>query len=169
MVQRLSRPGGTCLLLTPNHSLSWRGNVRVWLGICCVSVMIAAAMAWVGAWVVLPFAGLELAALAIAIYLTARSCQRREILTITPEALHLEKGSRRKQGEWHLPRPYARVCIRQPQTPVAAPRLFLVFREQEVALANFLNTEDAQALIGILRSCGLAIDTRAPTAPAVWL
>ncbi|SFM35640.1 DUF2244 domain-containing protein [Marinobacter zhejiangensis] len=169
MVQRLQYSGGTRLLLTPNHSLSWRANVRIWLALCSLSLTIAGLMSLAGAWLVLPFAGLELAALATALYLTARACRRQEVLTITPHQLQLEKGLYHKQAEWKLPRPYTRVCLRQPHTPVAAPRMFLVFREQEVALANFLNTEDAQALISILRSCGLAIDTPAPTAPALWL
>lgn len=169
MVQRLPLNGGTRLLLTPNHSLSWRGNVRVWLALCGVSLVIAAGMAWLGAWVVLPFAGLELAALATAIYLTSRACQQREILTITAGALHLEKGIFRKQAEWHLPRPYARLLINQPLNPMAPPRLFLVHRENEVALANFLNRDDTEALVSLLEHSGLTIDTQSPTPPSVWL
>ncbi|WP_375176442.1 DUF2244 domain-containing protein [Marinobacter mobilis] len=169
MVQQLPLNGGTRLLLTPNQSMSWRGNVRVWLALCGVSLAIAGGMAWLGAWVVLPFAGLELAALATAIYLTSLACRRREILTITDEALHLEKGIFRKQAEWHLPRPYARLRINPPLNPVAPPRLFLVHREKEVALANFLNRDDIEALVSLLEHSGLAIDTRAPAPPSIWM
>lgn len=168
MVQRLKHKGGTQLLLTPNHSLSWRGNVRVWLALCALSLTVAMGMASVGAWVVLPFVGLELAALAIAIYVTARACQRQEVLTITAEELHLEKGIYRKQAEWHLPRPYAWVRLNAPPNPFAPPRLFLVHRNVEISLASFLNLDDTEALVNILESNGLTIEAVAPPPPDVW-
>ena len=76
MVERLPHPDGFRLVLTPNRSLSWHGNVRIWAALFVLSALIATGFTLMGAWVIIPFAGLELIALACGIYLTSRECQR---------------------------------------------------------------------------------------------
>lgn len=162
MVEHLKHPDGIRLLLTPNHSLSWRGNVQIWLGLLAISAVIAGSMAIAGAWVIIPFAGLELAALAAGFYLTSRDCQRREVLTIDDTDIHLEKGRSRKLAEWTLPKRYARVRLNAPRHPFTPPRLELIHRETNVSLGNFLNIEDTDILIRLLESRGMAIERRQP-------
>lgn len=163
MVERLPQSGGTRLRLTPNRSLSWRENVRLWLALCALCLPIAVGMALAGAWLVLPFAGLELAALAAGLYYTARQCQRQEVLEISADDVHLEKGLYRKQAEWTLPRRYTRVHLIESAHPwVTPPKLFLTHRDTEVALAGFLNIDDTRALIDILERHGLPIDIERP-------
>ncbi|MEQ9547024.1 MAG: DUF2244 domain-containing protein [Marinobacter sp.] len=162
MIEHLECKKGLRLLLTPNQSLSWRGNVQVWLALFSVSLVIATGMALAGAWVVMPFAGLELIALAAGIYYTARACQTREILSVYPDSLTLEKGRRVKQAEWTLPRHYARVRANMPRHPFTPPKLFLSYREEHIPLGAFLNVEDTQILLRILEGKGVNIDRRAP-------
>lgn len=162
MVEQIQHPDGIRLLLTPNHSLSWRGNVRIWLGLLALSTVIAGGMALAGAWVIIPFAGLELAALAAAIYLTSRACQRREVLTIDDTDIHLEKGRTQKLAQWTLPRRYARLRLNAPPHPFTPPKLELVHRDTQVSLGTFLNIEDTDALIQLLQSRGLVIERREP-------
>ncbi|MBW4934030.1 DUF2244 domain-containing protein [Marinobacter sp. F4206] len=162
MVEHLKHPEGIQLLLTPNHSLSWRGNVRIWLGLLAISAVIAGAMAVAGAWVIIPFAGLELAALAAGIYVTSRACQRREVLTIDDTDIHLEKGRTRKLAEWTLPRRYARLRLNAPRHPFTPPRLELIHRDTSVALGTFLNIEDTDTLIQLLEARGLVVERREP-------
>ena len=85
MVERLPHPDGFRLVLTPNRSLSWHGNVRIWAALFVLSALIATGFTLMGAWVIIPFAGLELIALACGIYLTSRECQRQEVLSIDDE------------------------------------------------------------------------------------
>ena len=59
-------------LIRPNCSLQWREVVRFYLGIAAVSFGIAVAFALQGAWLVLPFAGIEMAVLGGALYIVAR-------------------------------------------------------------------------------------------------
>ncbi|AZT84767.1 DUF2244 domain-containing protein [Marinobacter sp. NP-4(2019)] len=162
MVEHLECNEGLRLLLTPNRSLSWRGNVQVWLALFTVSLVIATGMAVAGAWVVMPFAGLELIALAAGIYYTAQACQTREVLSIYTDSLTLEKGRRVKQAEWTLPRRYARVRVHMPRHPFTPAKLFLTYREQDISLGAFLNVEDTQILLRILEGKGVSIDRRAP-------
>lgn len=103
MVERLHYPGGLRLLLTPNRSLSWRGNVRIWLLLALVSGIIAGGWTLAGVWFILPFAGLELMGVAAGIYVTSRNCQRKEVVTIEGDTIHIEAGLNRKEHDWTLP------------------------------------------------------------------
>lgn len=168
MVEHLPCNEGIRLLLTPNRSISWRGVVRVWLGLVTVSLAVAVGMALAGAWVVLPFAGLELTALAAALYYTARKCQRQEVLVIAPESLRLEKGRVRKEAEWELPRRSTRVHVDPADHPWTPARFYLMHRDVAVSLASFLNVEDSEKLLGILESQGLTIERGAQPFSGFW-
>lgn len=165
MVKQLQHRDGAQLVLAPNCSLSWHGNIKVWLGLCAISGVIVTGMIWVGAWVVFPFAGLELSALAAGFYYTSRQCRQREVLVISRESLRLEKGLYRKQAEWNLPRQYTRVYLRRAPHPFTPPKLYLMHRNDEVSLAAFLNLDDTEALVSMLEKLGLRIEKQQPNEP----
>ena len=50
MVEQLSQREGDCFLLTPNRSMNWRGNIRIWLAAVFLSLMISTGMLLAGAW-----------------------------------------------------------------------------------------------------------------------
>ena len=64
--------GSTRFVIRPNRSLGWRGVVRFYIGMVVVSFGIAIAFAAKGAWLILPFAGVEMLVLGVALYLVAR-------------------------------------------------------------------------------------------------
>ena len=161
MVEQLSSDDeGTRYLLTPNRSMSWQGNVRIWLALLLLSALIVTGFSLIGAWVILPFAGLELAALAAGFYYTCRQCQEQEVLILGPDFIRLEKGMKRKEAEWEMSRQYSRVWQDEARHPFTPPKLHLQFRNEEVSLGSFLNIEDTQALIVILQRYGILIQKR---------
>lgn len=160
MVEELSVEEGRRYLLTPNRSMSWAGNVRVWLALFTLSALIVTGMSLLGAWVVLPFAGIELAALAGAFYYTSRKCQRKEVLLLAPSVIRLEKGAREKETEWNLPKQFVRVYENLAPHPFTPPKLYFKFRDEEIPLAHFLNIEDTEILITILQQYGIPIQKR---------
>lgn len=152
-------------LLTPNRSMSWRGNMRIWLGLFVLSAIIVTGFSLIGAWVILPFAGLELAALAGGFYYTSRQCQKQEVLVLSPSAIRLEKGIKRKEAEWEMPRQYTRVLRDEPRHPFTPSKLHLQFRDEIITLGSFLNLEDTDALLAILQGYGIAIQRRKKPEP----
>lgn len=162
MVERLPCPDGLRVLLTPNRSLSWQGNVRIWLALLALSVVIVTGFSLIGAWLIIPFAGLELVALAYGIYLTSRACQRQEVLWIDGDDIHLEKGRKRKQAEWTFPIRYARLRIHSAPHPFTPARLSLAHRDTEISIGGFLNIDDTERLIAILEGKGLLIERKEP-------
>ncbi|MDC0661512.1 DUF2244 domain-containing protein [Marinobacter sp. SS21] len=155
------------LILAPNRSLSWHGNVAIWIALALLALLVAVGMALIGAWVVLPFAGIELMALATALYYTAHACQRQEVLIISDHQLRLEKGHRRKQAEWSLPRSYTRLHLTPGAHPESPPKLFLVHRDTSLPLGEFLNRTDTEALIAILERQGIRAE-RQLRPPSLW-
>lgn len=165
MVRVLRKSDCTELRLTPNRSLSWRGNMRILYSLCAISVVIVGGMMLAGAWVVLPFVGLELGALALALYLTAWRCRQQEVLSLQGDNLVLEKGVYRRQARWEWPRRFTRVTLEIPRHPWTPPVLYLSHRDERVVLAPFLNGADAIKLVKTLEGLGFPVERRPSGAP----
>lgn len=158
MIEHLPQKEGTGLVLTPNRSLSWKGNLAIFFVAVAFFVLMSLVMLLVGAWVILPFAVLELTVLFIGLYLTARKCQLQEVLYIIGDTLRLEKGRYTLENEWEMPRQWSRVCLTAPRHPFTPPKLLLMYRDTEVPLGTFLNEADTLTLIDLLESKGVTID-----------
>ena len=80
------------VVIRPNRSLSWRQSM-IFLGAIAVPLLlISVVLAIRGFWLVLPFAGLELAALFAAIYVVSHAAQRCEVVSIGESMVTIEKG-----------------------------------------------------------------------------
>lgn len=162
MIVRLPDEHGMRLLLRPNRSISWRALVRVWLGLVALTSVVVTGMTLIGAWLVIPFAGLELLAVGAGLWYTARKCSRQEVLTIGSDRLHLERGHQTKESEWEAPRQAVRIFL-DPKPHLWAPeRVWLCCRGEEVPLAEFLNPKDSRELVTVLESQGLRVVRRTP-------
>ncbi|GGX72334.1 DUF2244 domain-containing protein [Saccharospirillum salsuginis] len=160
MVSIQSTQTGTLMRLTPNRSLSWRGNLRILYSLCGLSALIVTGMILAGAWVVLPFVGLELGALAVGLYYTALCCRQQEVVSLDGDTLTIEKGIYRRQTRWQWPRRYTRAWLEVPRHPWTPPAVYLGHRDEEVPLAPFLNHQDTAELVQALEHAGLTVERR---------
>jgi uncharacterized membrane protein len=80
------------LVIRPNRSLSWRQSMVFLAAIALPLLLVSLVLAWRGFWLVLPFAGLELAALFAAIYVVSHAGQRCEVISIGDSVVTIEKG-----------------------------------------------------------------------------
>lgn len=76
-----------------NCSVSPAGLFKVYLAIAGVSLAIGAGFAWAGAWLVLPFAGVEVAALGVAFLVNGWHATDHERVELTAEGLTVEVAS----------------------------------------------------------------------------
>ena len=81
-----------CVVLTPNRSISWPWLLRFYIFICGVSLSVALAFAGLGYWLILPFSGLEMLFLGVALYVTCRKIYSQEVITICGDNIRVEKG-----------------------------------------------------------------------------
>ncbi|WKD48497.1 DUF2244 domain-containing protein [Microbulbifer spongiae] len=84
MVTEVGRysPRCACILLQPNQSLSVSANLWVFFSLVAVSLGISLAFAFAGAWMILPFAGLEMLLLAVLFAYVCLEGTRREVIRI---------------------------------------------------------------------------------------
>jgi len=88
----------TRLVLRPNASLSPQQAVWAFAAVAAVSLAIAIGLTFLGFWPVLPFAGLEIAALGAAFWVSVRRNEYREVLDFHPETVQVRVGSSRGAG-----------------------------------------------------------------------
>ncbi|SFR61061.1 Uncharacterized membrane protein [Marinobacter daqiaonensis] len=168
MIERLPDKDGMRYSLTPNRSISWPALVRVWLGLVAVTSLVVVFMVLAGAWLVVPFAGLELAAVGAGLWYTARKCCRREVITFGPRVVRVEKGHQCREQEWELPRQSVRVYLEPKPHPFAPERMWLRSLDEEIPLADFLNARDSRELMTLLQSQGLPVTRRTQAAAGLW-
>lgn len=101
------------IVLRPSRSMNWKQNKAVVLVVAAVVGSVAVPMAFLGFWPVLPFAGLEVAALWYALYLTQRKLMVAEKLTIRQTEICIERGIESVDESLVIPRQWSRLCYRK--------------------------------------------------------
>jgi uncharacterized membrane protein len=105
--------GGCRIVVRPNCALTWRSTKIVIAAFAGCFAAVCAYFASLGAWLVLPFAGLELAVLAGGFYLSALSGHRREVIEIGGSDLRVLRGGRRLEEVARFPLHWTRVLLRR--------------------------------------------------------
>ncbi len=118
--------GASLFLIRPNGSLGWVGMKWLFALLACGVTGVAAYFASLGAWLVLPFTGLELLVLGAGIYLSARWSAARELIEIGDRDLRISRGRSRPTDVQELPRHWTRVSLRQDPRGWYPSRLLLV-------------------------------------------
>jgi uncharacterized membrane protein len=139
------------IVVRPNQSLSWSGNKLFFGAIAGVSLSVAGVLTFLGFWPVLPFAGLELAALGWALYRCARRAQWREVIRIDGDRVEVIAGRVEPERRWSANRHWTRVAVEPPRFRGHPTRLLLRSAGRAVELGAFLTEEERQRLARLLR------------------
>lgn len=137
--------------LTPNCSLSKRQAVVFFGGIAAISLSVAGTFAAAGYWPILPFAGLELAALGGALYCSQRQGRRREYICVDDRLVTVLRSTGRAEERVELPRPWTRVDLRPAPCSNWPTRLELAAMGRRVEIGAFLTDGEREGLGARLR------------------
>ena len=138
-------------IIRPDRSLDWQGNLRFYGLISLVTAVIAVWFTWLGAWLILPFAGLELTALGFALYLVSARGLDTETISISGDKLEICKGRRRIMSTTCLQRCWARVML-EPASHAWYPyRLMIRSHGKGTEIGSFLTSEEKEKLARELR------------------
>lgn len=137
---------GKRYILLPNRSLDWRATKRIFLGFALLMGLFSAYWVAQGAWVVLPFFGVELLVLGLGLYLSALASSRREIIEVDGAELRVLRGGRRLQEAQRLPRSWSRVVLSTDPGGWYASRLWLVAHGRRVQVGAALVEQERLAL-----------------------
>ena len=154
--------GSVQWLLKRNCSLSPRQSLAVYLTLCSVCLGIAALFWHQGAWFVLPFAGLELLAIGIALLVYARHAADRESLVLSQGRLTVEcrLGNRSEVAE------FAPAWVRIDRRTGERSLIEVSSQGRSIAVGRFVRPEQRPALADELR---MAMRRFGPTDPPMPL
>lgn len=147
-----SRDDDVYFVISPNSSLSWRGNQLFFAGMVTVSFGVAGFFATQGLWMMLPFAGLEMLILGIALHrCCSRSCWR-EVVSIAEREVHIAVGRNTPERACTFKRCWARVILDKAAIKGYPSRLFIRSHGLQVEIGSCLVDEERQTLAEALRN-----------------
>ena len=136
------------VVVAPNASLSQSQAIGFMVSISVVGLGIAVIFSWLGFWMVLPIAGLELTALGTALWWSMRRNGDREVVDIDEENVTISFG-RVGEGVHHSliwPRLWTRIVLRDGPNRLAPTELQLAYGAQRVTIGRCLTDEDRERL-----------------------
>lgn len=139
------------IVAQPNCSASWHTNKLVLLMLAVPSLGAATGFALLGAWPILPLAGLELLVLGGSLYYVNWKLQYRHVITLSDEAVRIDKGFYAPRESWTFSRDDSGLAITPEKHPWDGPELSVHSRHQRVSVGEFLNRDDCLKLAALLR------------------
>ena len=138
------------ITLSPNSSLTGIYRIIFLASISFICVGIATVFYFFGAYLILPFAGIEIAILLIAFYLSFKWSSRKELIYISQEVVKIEKGIHKAEYLWEEFRTFTSFQIEKD----ANKSLRLSFRSKgdDIIVGDFLNEDDKNILINEIRN-----------------
>ena len=130
--------------LSPNSSLEGIARIIFLASITFVCGGIAIMFYFFGAFMILPFAGIELTILFIAFYLSFRWSSKKEKIYISQEMVKIEKGVNRADYLWEEFRTFTSFQIKKDANEIT--RLSFRSKGEDVFVGDFLNDDDKKKL-----------------------
>ncbi|HHQ13387.1 MAG TPA: DUF2244 domain-containing protein [Chromatiales bacterium] len=117
-----------------------------YLGIVTVSLTVAGSFAWAGYWPILPFAGLELLGLGLALYASMRRGRIRESICVDERKVVVSKTSPDRRATYEFSRPWTKVELIRPPVDNWPDRLVLRSMGRSVEVGAFLTDNERKSL-----------------------
>ena len=135
----------TQIIVRPNSSLSPLGSLKLLVVLAIMALLVALSFLHIGAWLVLPFAGLELVAFAFAFHCLSLHASDFESITVINDMVVIEKRNHKISTKAEFQRYWARVNLRKQTNGRNA--LFVGSHGKEVEFgAGYINEEQRVSL-----------------------
>ncbi len=133
--------------------MSWRANVLLAASLGAVSSIFGAGIAWVGYWMVLPFAGLEFVIVLFCLGRAYRKLCYMEVLSFHENTLLIESGHDKPDIRVELPRHWVKVAFDDPASSFDVGKLVLQSSGRNLEIGKLLNKEEKRKLHVELLHC----------------
>lgn len=151
--------------LSPNSSLSLPAAAMFFGSVAAAPVFIALIFLAQGYWPMLPFAGLELLLLGVALWVSMRRGRHRDYVLLDDERVIVEKHRRHRRERVEFPRGWAQVALERPASRNHPSRLLIRSHGRQCEIGAFLTDEERESLSRRLRE--LLPDREGRTAQAL--
>ncbi len=152
-IDKINSVNGYRFILAPNCSISWRELLGFYLVSCLVALAVGLFFTLQGLWLVLPFSGLEMLALGVALYLTSRKVHRREVITLDHSRIRIEKGIRQVIQSWEFDTTGTRLIDEQKGDRYPRRKLVISAHGKKVEVGDFLDRLEKDELAFKLKDC----------------
>lgn len=151
----------TIISLFPNRSATWE-ETRLFVAVICgTTLAIGIFWTFIGAWMVLPFSGLEAALVAYLFYRVCQSTYQRQVITCDSSKVVVQFGTHFPKRSWTLERERTRLSVTEPTHELDALKLVIADTQHDIELGSFLNKEDKELALKELRKAGLRVGSYA--------
>jgi len=135
----------TIIIVKQNNSLSPKGFVWLFVSILAITMTVATGVSLVGAWFVLPFAGLEVLAFACAFYHVHLHYEDHESITLNGDDVVIEKQYYKHQEKFTFQRYWTKVIVRNEADGTCG--LFIGSHGKEVEFGRRFMTDEQRLMI----------------------
>ena len=139
------------ITLRPNSSASWAQNRRIIMAVMAVNTLLSIGFIAIGAWLVLPFMGLELLMMYLVMSRLFQTLQIQQIVNLNSQTLSIDVGYRRCERSWQWPKTNSCVLVSVRPHPWDPLQISLSHCGEQVLIGGFLNKDDSLQLLSILR------------------
>ena len=135
------------ILLRPNQSISWRLSLIFicFIAITCLSIGVA--FAFLGATLILPFAGLEVILVSICVYIVLRKSYCQEVITMTQDKLKIQRAIGKSEKIWEYFRIWSYLLVERPKHPWYPAHIFVTSKGERVPVGDFLTEDEKEDLV----------------------
>lgn len=133
------------ITISANSSLSAEGNLQLLIVLFILSLLVALGFVGAGAWLVLPFAGLELLAFAYAFYYLSLRANDKQTVTVVDDKVIVETKGYKKAEHTEFNRYWAQVHLRKQKNGLNG--LFIGSHGKEVEFGRGFINEEQRVLI----------------------
>jgi len=146
------------IIIEPNRSLSWQDNVRFIKWFSLLSLIIALYFMYFGFILVLPFSGLEVVLVSIALYIVYRRYSIRQVIHFTEDSVIIESGRTQVDIRVEYQRHWSKFHVEEQNNSL--PRLTIQSRGESTEIGDFLNIDDKHMLISLIKDITLQFKTQ---------
>lgn len=132
--------------------MSWRDTKIFVASLAILSLGIAIVFAIQGLWIILPFAGAEILALAGAHYWISVKTRECEVISIDENCVRIESGRDRAIKSHELQTAWTSVMLYPPAPPTQHGRLVMRSKGKEYEVGAFLNEDERKSLASSIRT-----------------
>ncbi len=145
------------IILRPNCSATWQSNRRIIAAVISVNLLFGSGFVAAGAWMVLPFMGLEVLLLWWMLRKVFGQLQLQQIVHLDGQQLRIESGHFFPERRWQWPLQTCSVLVTVCPHPWDPLQISLSHQGEQVALGRFLNKDDSSRLLEALKNLGLPV------------
>lgn len=138
------------LVVKPNKNLSWNQTKLVFLFLALCLTAIACYFLSLGAWLVVPFAGLELLVIGLGLYLQCRHAHQQQVIQIGVNNISISDGRKRAQ-QARFPRAWLKIVQTRDPHGWYPSRLFIGSHGKFIEIGKYLIESERNKLANNLR------------------